>query len=79
MTKIIEVKGLASGKLYSFSPSPEELKLNTLFYLKDVKSLPVASSCDGEGICKKCNFNQDKLLCNYKVSEINELINISYL
>ena len=79
MTKLIEVRGLASNRIFSFYPSLDEFELSSLVYLKDIKGLPIASSCDGEGVCKRCNFNQDKLLCQFKVNEINEPIDISYL
>jgi ferredoxin len=78
MSKII-VKGLASGKTVSQLNSPK-LSISLLDFLRQ-NNIPIASSCQGEGICKKCVFNKDKLACKLILPLDNEdlTIEIDYL
>jgi ferredoxin len=45
------------------------------------KNIPIASSCDGEGICKKCKFNTNTLACQVTLEESSAdlEIHLSYL
>lgn len=76
--KVIILKEASNKKQY-IHLTKEDMDKNLLFYLRDEINLPIASSCNGEGICKKCIFNKNKLLCRFKVKEIKEEISISYL
>jgi ferredoxin len=49
----IEIVGGASGTSIFLSCADEELNENLLTWLRR-KGITIASSCDGEGICKKC-------------------------
>ena len=83
MYKII-VWGKASNKAILEKEIPsDELRQNTLSWLRNHK-IPVASSCDGDGVCKKCVINNSILSCKSilgdlltKADEI--LVEISYL
>ena len=57
----ITVLGLASGKtLGSFEVTDTEEAL--MFFLMRM-GLPIASSCAGDGVCKKCKVNGEVLSC----------------
>lgn len=71
-------KGTSNLKV-EFKPKEEELNLDLLTYLRHIKKLPIASSCDGEGICKKCICNKDLLLCKTLVMNSPKIIKIDYL
>ncbi len=79
---VIRIDGLASGKSWDFNITQEDLELNVLNFLR-LKQLPVASSCDGEAICRLCIINDDILACNTLVKDIiskyNSNITINYL
>lgn len=64
----IEVKGLASktSRLIEFSDADLETDLLTLLRSRGVT---VASSCDGEGVCKKCNIQNGWLTCELTLKE----------
>lgn len=60
--KII-VKGLASETIVFESDLNEcDIKLTVLEFCQK-KNIPMASSCFGEGVCKKCHFNCKKIGC----------------
>ncbi len=67
----IEVKGLASktSRLIEFTEADLETDLLTLLRSK---SVTVASSCDGEGVCKKCNIQNGWLTCELTLREFLE-------
>ncbi len=67
----IEVKGLASktSRLIEFTEADLETDLLTLLRSK---SVTVASSCDGEGVCKKCNIQNGWLTCELTLKEFLE-------
>lgn len=71
-------KGASNIKV-EFKPEEEELNLDLLTYLRKVKKLPIASSCEGKGICKKCICNTDLLLCKTSVKNSPQIIKIDYL
>jgi Na+-transporting NADH:ubiquinone oxidoreductase subunit NqrF len=67
----IEVKGLASktSRLIEFSDADLETDLLTLLRSRGVT---VASSCDGEGVCKKCNIQNGWLTCELTLKDFLE-------
>lgn len=65
----IEIVGLASGKSVFISYEEKELKETLLTFLRK-KSITIASSCDGEGVCKKCVIQNDWLTCKMSLEEL---------
>jgi Na+-transporting NADH:ubiquinone oxidoreductase subunit NqrF len=80
----IIVKGNASQKIILTDTIEQSLlNQNVLTYLQS-KSLPIASSCNGEGICKKCIINNNLLACTLLLKNLIDhtnsiLIEIAYL
>jgi ferredoxin len=79
----IEVLGLASGRRLILSYEANELQQNLLKWLRG-KGVTVASSCDGEGVCKKCDIQNGWLSCQMTLEEFLQRqpdgeIRISYL
>ncbi|MBY0518296.1 MAG: 2Fe-2S iron-sulfur cluster binding domain-containing protein [Bacteriovoracaceae bacterium] len=67
MRSLIRVRGLASGKIvgeYEVTDPGEFL----MFFLMQ-QGLPIASSCAGDGVCKKCVVNGDRLSCQIRVGD----------
>lgn len=64
----VEVKGLASGRSVFISYTPEDLGQNLLTFLRN-KGITIASSCDGERVCKKCVIQNDWLTCEMTLEE----------
>ena len=58
----IEIVGLASGKVITLQYNEKDLKLTLLAFLTS-KNIPIASSCNGEGVCRKCTIQNDWLTC----------------
>ncbi len=77
MWKIV-LKGVASNKKWQFDACESEMKMNLLEFLES-KQIPIASSCRGEGVCKKCIFNGCHLACQVSVEEITGDVDIDYL
>lgn len=80
---MIEVRGLASGTSVYFNLSSEEMDENLLWWLRS-KGLTIASSCGGEGVCKKCVIQNDWMTCMMTVrsflnSAPDGVIEVSYL
>lgn len=75
---MIQVYGKASGKLigeYEWS-DPEEI---LMFFLMR-HNLPIASSCAGEGVCKKCRLSSDELSCQLRMGDtVGMKIEFDYL
>lgn len=65
---IIEVRGLASGSGKKLEVRPDELTRNLLFWLRE-KGITIASSCDGEGVCRKCIIQNDWATCELTLEE----------
>ncbi len=64
----LTVQGLASQKESSLIVTVDDLTLSLIDFL--IKNqIPVASSCSGEGICKKCVINEEILSCQITVKE----------
>jgi ferredoxin len=73
--------GKASLREYELEVTADDLALTVLEFLQK-HQFPIASSCSGEGICRKCIINQNILSCMEKVSEWlkrNKKIEVSYL
>lgn len=70
---------VASNSKIEFIPNKDELNLDLLTYLRKLKKLPIASSCNGVGVCKKCVCNTDQLLCKILVKDSPKQIKIDYL
>lgn len=80
---MIQIIGGASKRTRELEYSQEELDLDLLTWLR-LKKVTVASSCDGDGICKKCTIQNDWLACLVTLKEFLERqpdgkIYISYL
>lgn len=80
---MIELKGLASGTSRFLEYEESDLETDLLTWLRS-KEVTVASSCDGEGICKKCVIQNGWLTCELTLREFLKLqedgvILISYL
>lgn len=87
MSKLkLHLVGQASGKklkTWEFNGLETIPELNVLQFLRQQK-IPIASSCFGEGVCKKCLFNQDQLACQVLLRDLFDqdeqtTIEISYL
>lgn len=59
---VIEVVGLASGKSKFYSYTELDLDEVLLYWLRK-QGVMIASSCDGEGVCKKCGIQNGWLTC----------------
>ena len=79
----VRVKGLASGKVTLLDYASTDLSLNLLQFLRE-KGITIASSCDGEGVCRKCVIQNDWLTCELTLKEFLSLcpegiIEVTYL
>jgi Na+-transporting NADH:ubiquinone oxidoreductase subunit NqrF len=79
----IEIKGKASGRSTFITYESEDLKENLLIFLRK-KGVTIASSCDGEGVCKKCVIQNDWLTCMMTLEDFfqrqpNRQIIVDYL
>jgi hypothetical protein len=65
----VAIKGRASGKTTHYEVSPKELNQLVLefFFLRDA---PIAFSCFGKGVCKKCNMSCGELSCQITIEEL---------
>ena len=64
----IEIKGKASGKSLYISYNTEDLSEILLKFLR-AKGVTIASSCDGQGVCKKCDIQNGWLTCEMTLEE----------
>ena len=64
----IIILGKASQTKQVLPVEENDLELSLLFFLQRHK-IPVASSCRGIGVCRKCIFNDELLCCEILVSE----------
>jgi Na+-transporting NADH:ubiquinone oxidoreductase subunit NqrF len=79
----IEIKGLASGRSIFINFDEYDLRQNLLVFLRS-KGITIASSCDGNGVCRKCSIQNDWLTCEMTLEEFfqrqnDKKIIISYL
>lgn len=68
---LIEIVGLASGTSKFLEYQPDDLKTDLLTWLRS-HGITVASSCDGEGVCKKCGIQNGWLTCEMTLEELLE-------
>lgn len=77
----VVLKARASNTTIVLKVAPHELALTVLEFLRQ-KGYPIASSCSGEGICRKCIVCGDILSCEktvkYFVDEA-KAISVDYL
>lgn len=81
--QIIRLQGMASGRIRELTYTEEDLKQNLLDWLRS-KDITMASSCDGEGVCKKCVIQNDWLTCMMTLEEFlqrqpDHMIKVYYL
>jgi len=68
---VIEVRGLASETSRFLEVSEADLDTDLLTWLRANK-VTIASSCDGEGVCKKCSIQNGWLTCELTLKEFLE-------
>ena len=79
----ITVKGRASGRLTPVPYTATDLEKDLLHFLL-VNGITIASSCDGEGVCKKCGIQNGWLTCEMTLREFLErcpdgIVEVAYL
>lgn len=67
----IEVVGLASKTSRFFDYQDSDLETDLLTWLR-AHNVTIASSCDGEGVCKKCHIQNGWLTCEMTLKEFLE-------
>lgn len=82
MLKVIIFGQASHTRIKEITLKEEDLKKTILEFLQD-NHIPIASSCMGEGICRKCVINDSMLSCFKLVKDIlkwkDPTIYISYL
>lgn len=63
---MIRVKGRASGTTRTIEVPESDLDELLLFWLRK-NGVTIASSCDGEGVCKRCEIQNGWLTCQMTV------------
>ena len=79
----VTVHGLASGKFFPVNYEKTDLSSDLLTFLRG-KGITIASSCDGEGVCKKCEIQEGWLTCELTLEEFlkrrpDGMIEVGYL
>jgi hypothetical protein len=79
----MQIHGLASGRILKLFFEEQELDENLLQWLRS-RGITIASSCDGDGVCKKCTIQNGWLTCELTLREFLKLapqgiIEVSYL
>jgi Na+-transporting NADH:ubiquinone oxidoreductase subunit NqrF len=64
----IEVVGTASGRSTMIEYQESDLDELLLFFLRS-KGITIASSCDGEGVCKRCDIQNGWLTCQLTLKD----------
>ena len=64
----IIIQGKASGNSIELDYQIEDLEEILLFFLRN-KGITVASSCDGEGVCKRCIIQNGWLTCGLTLEQ----------
>jgi hypothetical protein len=67
--QIIRIIGGASGKTQKLNVEEQDLDQNLLKWLR-LQGITIASSCDGEGVCKKCSIQNDWLTCKLTLRDL---------
>ena len=66
---VVEIVGLASKTSRFIEFQETDLEIDLLTWLRS-KKVTIASSCDGEGVCKKCNIQNGWLTCKLTLREL---------
>lgn len=66
--QIITIVGKASGREQRLEVEGRDYSQNLLFWLRD-QGVTIASSCDGDGVCKRCYIQNGWLTCQMTVGE----------
>jgi hypothetical protein len=74
---MIEVYGRASNKIVGIFEISDPQEILMFFLLRH--GLPIASSCAGDGVCKKCRLSNDELSCQMRVGDIIQRVEFDYL
>jgi Na+-transporting NADH:ubiquinone oxidoreductase subunit NqrF len=79
----IVVKGKASGNITNLDIATDELEHNLMLWLRR-NNITIASSCDGEGICRKCAIQNQWLTCRLTLKEFlksqpDGIVEVDYL
>lgn len=71
MSLILKVQGLASQKEIAefIFDDPKDIPHLSLMEFLRSKKIPIASSCFGEGVCRRCKVNEGLLTCQVSVYE----------
>ena len=64
----ITIYGQASGKSIFLKYDSEDLSMTLLEFLTK-NGITIASSCNGQGVCKKCLIQNDWLTCELTLQE----------
>ena len=77
------VLGGASGRAINIEYEEKDLSENLMKWLRS-HNITIASSCDGEGVCKKCTIQNDWLTCQLSLGKFLErqpdgVVKVSYL
>ena len=77
--RTIKIMGLASGSLVAELTYEDSSETLMFFLLRN--NLPIASSCAGDGVCKKCKLSDERLSCQITVGEAasNGKVEFDYL
>jgi ferredoxin len=79
----IILHGLASGRSQIIEVQSLDLNKTLLDFLRE-RDVPIASSCAGEGVCKKCVIQNEWLTCMMTVEQFlknqaDGVVHVSYL
>jgi len=64
------IRGKASGRVVAQINVPEGDKKLTLLKIMQSADIPIASSCQGQGVCQKCIINQELMSCQITMQEL---------
>lgn len=86
MSQRIIIFGEAGQRIVAILPiKQEDFHLDLLSFMRK-HNLPIAASCFGEGHCKKCIINSNKLSCQIKIQDYlkeknlnSPTVSVSYL
>lgn len=79
----LEIFGIASNKIFkTIEYTKEQESLNLMIFLHS-RSIPIASSCNGEYVCLKCCVNNDVISCQFTIGDFvkkyGNQIRVNYL
>lgn len=77
--RTLKVFGKASGRVIAELPVDDPSEMLMFFLLRH--NLPIASSCAGDGVCRKCVLSDGRLSCQVSVEEAlsNGPVEFNYL